>query len=88
MTSYSSNLAHFSKHARAQRAIFLKNKGTFPSEVGIGQNRQNFAFRQISLKQCLYVKNPCTLSVEKKHIKVSGGTFFYFDQESSQAAVV
>ena len=41
MTSYSSNLAHFSKHARAQRAIFLKNKGTFPSEVGIGQNSEN-----------------------------------------------
>ena len=35
----------------------LKNRGTFPSVVGIGQNRQNFALRQISLKRSLYVKN-------------------------------
>ena len=35
----------------------LKNKGTFPSEAPTAQNRQNFAFRQISLKRCLYVKN-------------------------------
>ena len=36
---------------------FLKNKGTCPSEAPTAQNRPNFAFSQISLKQCLYVKN-------------------------------
>ena len=36
---------------------FLKNKGTCPSEAPTAQNRQNFAFSQISLKRCLYVKN-------------------------------
>ena len=39
------------------RFFLLKNMGTFPSEAPTVQNRQNFAFRQISLKRCLYVKN-------------------------------
>ena len=45
-----------SDHLTKFHPKILKNRGTFPSEVGIGQNRQNFALRQISLKRSLYIK--------------------------------